>query len=78
MTYQELKKHDRKAHSSLIKLWEELSRISRRDARKDLKEDWGFRYIVQEKIKLGKRNLIFEDTYSGDTFSYSPSLQEWI
>ena len=71
MTYEELKKLDKRAHSALITLWEELSRVSRETARRDLKENWGFRYEVSYKPAL-----TFRDADSGDTFAYNG--KEWI
>ena len=80
LAYDELKKEHRKALSALITLWEELSKCSRATARKDLKEDWGFRYSVIQEINLIdlSRILIFEDAHSGDKFHYHISKKEWI
>lgn len=74
LTYDELKKENKKALSALITLWEELSRCSREFARQNLKEDWGFRYSVTEK----KQGLVFKDEQSGDKFRYHNLKEEWI
>jgi hypothetical protein len=79
LTYEDLKKNYRKAHSALITLWEDLSRISRASARKDLREDWGFRYSVTWEFTIdGETTLIFKDDHSGDIFTYVSYRNEWI
>ena len=78
LSYNDLKKENRKALSALITLWEELSRCSRETARKDLKENWGFRYDVIWELNFGSRDLTFKDVHSGDIFNYSYSRKEWI
>ena len=74
MTYKELKNRNKKAHSSLITLWEDLSRVSRSTARKDLKDDWGLRYNV---IPKGETDLEFIDSHTGDVFTYNDSIKQW-
>ena len=78
LTYDELKKENKKALSALITIWEELSRCSRETARKDLKEDWGFRYSVIRELSGGENILEFKDAHSGDMFLYHNERQEWI
>lgn len=41
MTYEELKKLDKRAHSALITLWEELSRVSRETSQKGSQRELG-------------------------------------
>jgi len=74
LAYDELKKENKKALSELITLWEELSRCSREFARKNLKDDWGFRYSVTREQDV----LIFKDEQSGDKFRYHHLKEEWI
>ena len=78
LSYDELKKENKNALSSLITLWSELSRCSRETARKDLKEDWGFRYSVILKLNAGSVDLTFKDSHSGDIFNYSTFRKEWL
>ena len=91
MTYEELKIQNRKAHSALISLWEELSRVSRAAARKDLKADWSVRYSVVNlsgKVRVWKypsHNLItkeyslqFTDSHAGQSFHYVEDQNEWV
>jgi hypothetical protein len=78
LSYDDLKKENRKALSALITLWEELSRCSRESARKDLKEDWGFRYSVTGELGDGQYTLIFKDDHSGDRFHYHDYRKKWI
>ena len=78
LTYDELKKENKKALSALITLWEELSRCSRESARKDLKENWGFRYSVSWELNFGSTDLLFKDEHSGDKFRYHDFRKEWI
>jgi hypothetical protein len=66
LSYDDLRKSNRRAHSELITLWEHLSHVSRETARRDLREDWGFRYGVTQ---VGS-TLTFKDSHSGDTFTY--------
>jgi hypothetical protein len=83
LSYDEFKKENKKALSSLITLWSELSRCSRETARKDLKENWGLRYEVSYKPQYplnenyGVNALTFIDDDSGDAFSYDKKGQEW-
>jgi len=78
LSYDELKKENKKALSALITLWEELSRCSRESARKDLKENWGFRYSVIWELNFGSVDLTFKDSHSGDVFNYSVAEKEWF
>ncbi len=78
LSYDELKKANPKALSALISLWEELSRCSRETARKDLKENWGFRYSVSWELNFGSTDLLFKDEHSGDKFRYHDFRKEWI
>ena len=73
MTLKELKKN-RKAYSSLIDLWSELSRISRDSARRDLIEDFGLRY----RIDMEGESMVFHDTHAGDSFTYDKERKEWV
>ena len=72
MTLAQLKAHNPKAHSSLVKMWTELSRCSVSTARRDLQADIGFRYQLEEK----KGELRFTDLHSGDIFKYDG--QGWV
>lgn len=77
-TYDELKKENRVAHSSLITLWEELSRTSRETARKDLKENWGDRYSVTGELTARSGLILtFNDMLTGDSFLYDKDRGEW-
>lgn len=67
MTLAELKKHNPKAHSTLVEMWAELSRISTSSAKRDLKENMDSRY----KIKTKGEKLIFTDDEAGDTFQFN-------
>jgi hypothetical protein len=78
LSYDDLKKENRKALSALITLWEELSRCSRESARKDLKENWGFRYKLISELNSGSVDLTFKDSHSGDIFNYSTFRKEWL
>ena len=83
LSYDDLKKENKQALSSLITLWSELSRCSRETARQDLKENWGLRYEVSYKPQYplnenyGVAALTFIDADSGDSFSYNKKAQEW-
>jgi len=83
LSYDDLKKENKQALSSLITLWSELSRCSRETARKDLKENWGLRYEVSYEPQYplnenyGVAALTFIDVDSDDAFSYDKKGQEW-
>ncbi len=73
MKLPELKEKNWKAYTALIDFWAELSRISMIAAKRDIKEDLGFRYSLSEKS--GK--FTFEDYHTGDTFIYDEINNEW-
>ena len=65
-TLPQLKAHSKVAHDTLIDLWSELSRVSTGTARRYLKEDLGYRYIIE----LEGETLTFQDKEAGDTFTF--------
>ena len=73
MTLNDLKQNH-KAYSALITMWSELSRISRESARRDIVQDFGWRY----ELKKEGEKISFHDTHAGDIFVYEPSRNEWV
>jgi hypothetical protein len=69
----ELKQLNRRAHTTLVNLWAELSRCSTSSARRYLKEDVGFRYKL--KVKLPEGNIEFKCTESGQEYVFDG--KEW-
>lgn len=45
----EVKTYNDKAYNNIIKLWAELSRVSFVTAKRYLIEDYGFRYLVENR-----------------------------
>lgn len=70
----DFKQIDPTAYVRLIEFWSELSRVSFLRAKSDLVLDMDIRYSLQEK----DGTYVFEDSHSGDSFTYRKDLQEWI
>jgi hypothetical protein len=66
-TLKELENFKKEAHDLLIKTWSELSKISEKSAKKDLKENIGSDY----KILADDIGIRFTNEHSGESLFYS-------
>ena len=66
MTLEELEQENVKAYTALIDLWSELTRISSLRAKRDIEDDLGSRYTLQEYFN----GVAFTDAHTGDIFFY--------
>jgi hypothetical protein len=73
MTLEQLEQENVKAYTALIDLWSELSRISSLRAKRDIEDDLGSRYTLQE----GFNCITFTDAHTGDIFFYYNGEDYW-
>ena len=66
MTLEQLEQENVKAYTALIDLWSELTRISSLRAKRDIEDDLGSRYTLQEYFN----GVAFTDAHTGDIFFY--------
>lgn len=74
MTLEELEQENVKAYTALIDLWSELTRISSLRAKRDIEDDLGSRYTLQEDLNGG---ITFTDAHTGDIFLYYNEEGYW-
>jgi hypothetical protein len=73
MTLEELEQENVKAYTALIDLWSELTRISSLRAKRDIEDDLGSRYTLQEDFN----GITFTDAHTGDIFFYYKGEGYW-
>lgn len=74
MTLEQLEQENVKAYTALIDLWSELTRISSLRAKRDIEDDLGSRYTLQEDLN---GDITFTDAHTGDIFFYYNGEGYW-